>query len=145
MAPSATSPTIPTADSLTFPTSNNTSSSLNAPSFHGYDHITWYVGNARQAATFYNTRFGFHTVAYRGLETGSRYVASHVVANGSIRFVLTSPIKSYMNLSEDEPISAEERSLLKEIHQHLEKHGDAGKPSAVYCPQSSGTGTLTSL
>jgi len=125
MAPSATSILTPT--SLTFPTSNSTPSSLGTPDFHGYDHITWYVGNAKQAASFYTTRLGFYTIAYKGLETGSRYIASHVVANGTIRFVLTSPIKAYTELSEDEPISPEERRLLKEIYQHLEKHGDAVK------------------
>jgi len=129
MAPSATS-TILTPTSLTFPTSNNTASSLDTPNFRGYDHITWYVGNAKQAASFYTTRLGFYTIAYKGLETGSRYIASHVVANGNIRFVLTSAIKSHTALDDDEPISYEERSLLKEIHQHLEKHGDAVKDVA---------------
>lgn len=100
------------------------------PNFHGYDHITWYVGNAKQAASYYTTRLGFDTIAYRGLETGSRYIASHVVANGSIRFVLTSPIKSYTSIGEDEPISPQDRELLKDIYQHLEKHGDAVKDVA---------------
>jgi 4-hydroxyphenylpyruvate dioxygenase len=52
------------------------------------------------------------------------------VANGKVRFNLTSPLKSYTNLSEDEPISREDRQLLKEIYQHLEKHGDAVKDVA---------------
>jgi 4-hydroxyphenylpyruvate dioxygenase len=128
MAPSAITPSILTPTSVTFPTSNHTSSALDGqPNFHGYDHITWYVGNAKQAASYYTTRLGFYTIAYKGLETGSRYIASHVVANGKIRFVLTSPLKSYTALDGDEPISSEERSLLKEIYQHLERHGDAVK------------------
>jgi 4-hydroxyphenylpyruvate dioxygenase len=102
----------------------------NTPNFHGYDHITWYVGNAKQAASYYTTRLGFYTIAYKGLETGSRYIASHVVANGDIRFVLTSPLKSYTALADNEPISNEERQLLKEIYQHLERHGDAVKDVA---------------
>lgn len=61
--------------------------------YRGYDHVHWYVGNAKQAAAFYVTRFGFREIAYRGLETGSRTVASHVVENGRVRFVLTSPIR----------------------------------------------------
>lgn len=131
MAPSATSPSVLTPTSLTFPTSDHTSGAVSdLPNFHGYDHITWYVGNAKQAASYYTTRLGFYTIAYKGLETGSRYIASHVVANGSIRFVLTSPIKSYTCLDEDEPITPEERQLLKEIYQHLEKHGDAVKDVA---------------
>ncbi len=131
MAPSAVTPPILTPTSLKFPTTNNTASEVNgAPNFHGYNHITWYVGNAKQAASYYTTRLGFYTIAYKGLETGSRYIASHVVANGNIRFVLTSPIKSHTSLDSDEPISSEERSLLKEIYQHLENHGDAVKDVA---------------
>ena len=131
MAPSAIALPVLTPTSLTFPTSSNTASSLDSkPNFHGYDHITWYVGNAKQAASYYTTRLGFYTIAYKGLETGSRYIASHVIANGKIRFVLTSPLKSYTALDEDEPISSEERSLLKDIYQHLERHGDAVKDVA---------------
>ena len=131
MAPSAISPTILTPSTVTFPTSNNTAAALDGvPNFHGYDHVTWYVGNAKQAASYYTTRLGFYTVAYKGLETGSRYVASHVVANGNIRFVLTSPLRSHTDLADDEPISPEERKLLKDIHEHLEKHGDAVKDVA---------------
>ncbi|KAH7370745.1 4-hydroxyphenylpyruvate dioxygenase-like protein [Rhexocercosporidium sp. MPI-PUGE-AT-0058] len=135
MAPSRLSPepspSILSPTSLSFPTAQNTSGAVDGtPNFHGYDHITWYVGNAKQAASFYTTRLGFYTIAYKGLETGSRYIASHVVANGNVRFVLTSPIKSYSCLDGDEPISLEERSLLKEIYAHLEKHGDAVKDVA---------------
>lgn len=131
MAPSAIDPPVISSTSLSFPTSNNTASAVSeGPNFHGYDHITWYVGNAKQAASYYTTRLGFYTIAYKGLETGSRYIASHVVANGDIRFVLTSPIKSYTALEKDEPISAADRTLLKEIYQHLEKHGDAVKDVA---------------
>lgn len=131
MSPSAITPPILTPTSITFPTSTHTSSAVNGtPNFHGYDHITWYVGNAKQAASYYTTRLGFWTIAYKGLETGSRYIASHVVANGDIRFVLTSPLKSYSCLAEDEPISIEDRLLLKDIYGHLEKHGDAVKDVA---------------
>lgn len=128
MAPSAIDPPVLTSSSFSFPTVNYGSGTVEgAPNFHGYDHITWYVGNAKQAASYYTTRLGFYTIAYKGLETGSRYIASHVVANGKIRFILTSPIKSYTQLSEDEPISEADRTLLKEIYEHLEKHGDAVK------------------
>jgi 4-hydroxyphenylpyruvate dioxygenase len=133
MSPSAISTSIISQDSITFPTRDGTAASLDTqdtPNFHGYDHITWYVGNAKQAASYYCTRLGFSTLAYRGLETGSRYIASHVVANGAIRFVLTSPLRSASSLSDDEPISTEERTLLEEIYDHLEKHGDAVKDVA---------------
>ncbi|QSZ32786.1 hypothetical protein DSL72_002365 [Monilinia vaccinii-corymbosi] len=130
MAPSAVTPPILSPNSLTFPTTTNTNSSLSTPNFHGYDHITWYVGNAKQAASYYCTRLGFENIAYKGLETGSRYIASHVVANGKIRFVLTSPVKAYSGLKDDEPISEKDKELLKEIYEHLEKHGDAVKDVA---------------
>lgn len=134
MAPSAIAPPVLTPTQITFPTIENTTGAVGGddglPNFHGYDHITWYVGNAKQAASYYTTRLGFYTVAYRGLETGSRYIASHVVANGNIRFVLTSPIRAYSTLDGDEPISSEERSQLREIYAHLEKHGDAVKDVA---------------
>ncbi|ROT39386.1 4-hydroxyphenylpyruvate dioxygenase [Sodiomyces alkalinus F11] len=100
------------------------------PNFRGYDHVTWWVGNAKQAAAYYNTLFGFKTVAYKGLETGSRYITSYVVANEGVRFVFTSPIRSHVHLPEDEPISKSDRALLAEIHAHLEKHGDAVKDVA---------------
>ena len=98
--------------------------------FNGYDHITWWVGNAKQVASYYNSVFGFKTLAYRGLETGSRYIASYVVGNSDVRFVFTSPIRSHRYLPENEPISPEEKDLLREIHEHLEKHGDAVKDVA---------------
>lgn len=100
------------------------------PSFNGYDHVTWWVGNAKQAASYYSTLFGMKPVAYRGLETGSRYFTSHVVANNNVRFVFTSPIRSLAYLPEDEPITPEEKRLLGEMHAHLERHGDAVKDVA---------------
>lgn len=103
---------------------------LSSPVFQGYDHITWWVGNAKQAASYYTTLFGFQLVAYRGLETGSRYVASYVVSNGHVRFVFSSPLRSLKHLPKDEPISDKEYSLLKEMHEHLECHGDAVKDVA---------------
>ncbi len=58
----------------------------------GWDHIEFYVGNARQAAHFYRTCFGFDIIAYSGLETGNRQTASYVLSQGNIRFVLTSAL-----------------------------------------------------
>lgn len=98
-------------------------------SYRGYDHVHWYVGNAKQAATFYVTRLGFERVAYRGLETGCRHICSHVVRNGDITFVLTSPLRS-LNPAKIATLSKEEQQLLAEIHAHLEKHGDAVKDVA---------------
>ncbi len=56
----------------------------------GYDHIEFYVGNARQAAHFYDKTFGFQPIARAGLETGVRDRASYVMEQGNIRFVLSS-------------------------------------------------------
>ena len=57
-----------------------------------FDHLEFYVGNAKQAAGFYETFFGFTNTAYRGLDTGSRKVASYVMEQGSIRFVLSTAL-----------------------------------------------------
>lgn len=100
------------------------------PSFNGYDHVTWWVGNAKQAASYYSTLFGMKPVAYRGLETGSRYFTSHVVSNNDVRFVFTSPIRSLAHLPEGELIAPEDEKLLGEMHAHLERHGDAVKDVA---------------
>ncbi|CAK7234801.1 hypothetical protein SCUCBS95973_009056 [Sporothrix curviconia] len=118
------------------------SAGAGAPIFHGYDHVTWWVGNAKQAANYYSTLFGLPTFAYRGLETGSRYFASYAVGHhqgggavdsaindeqDNVCFVFTSPIRSYRHLPDDEPISDADRALLREMHDHLERHGDAVK------------------
>ncbi|MEO1404171.1 MAG: 4-hydroxyphenylpyruvate dioxygenase [Cyanobacteria bacterium J06635_1] len=58
----------------------------------GLDHLEFYVGNAKQAAYFYEHQFGFTQTAFRGLETGDRKTASYVMEQGAIRFVLTSAI-----------------------------------------------------
>lgn len=53
------------------------------------DHIELWVGNAYQAAQFWQRTFGFRRVAYSGLETGNRRTASHVLQQGKIRLVVT--------------------------------------------------------
>ena len=73
----------------------------------GFDHLEFYVGNAKQASVFYSTYFGFNRVAYCGLETGERKKTSYVLEQGDIRFVISSA------LSPNHPIS---RSVLE--------HGD---------------------
>jgi len=78
--------------------------------FHGFDHIRLWVGNAKQAASYYCTRFGFHRVLYRGLENGSRNVVSHVVQKNGIYLVFDSPLN---------PTSEEDA-----MGKHLRVHGD---------------------
>ena len=90
--------------------------------------MTWYVGNSKQTASYYVTRMGFSVVAYRGLETGSRLVASHVVSNGAATFVLVSPIRALSDLDPNTPLL--ERKLLEEVYRHLAQHGDGIKDVA---------------
>lgn len=93
--------------------------------YRGYDNVHWYVGNAKQAAAFYVARMGFRRIAYRGLETGSRAVASHVVSNGNVVFMFTSPLHAPDSKSAN--LSKGDKILLREIHDHLTAHGDAVK------------------
>jgi len=58
----------------------------------GMDHAEFYVGNAKQAAFFYEKAFGFTNVGYSGLETGNRETASYVMEQGKIRLVLTTAL-----------------------------------------------------
>jgi 4-hydroxyphenylpyruvate dioxygenase len=81
----------------------------------GTDHIEFYVGNAKQAAFFYQKAFGFKCVAYRGPETGCRDTCSYVLQQGKIRFVLTSA------LAPDHF-----------INDHVRKHGDGVKVLALW-------------
>lgn len=127
MAPSAVSPTIGTGTQAAALPSTPGSSASN-PNFQGYDHVTWYVGNAKQTASYYVTRMGFKYVAYRGLETGSRSIASWVVSNGQATFVLTSPLRGSGFEAKD--ISLADKKLLMEIHEHINIHGDAVKDVA---------------
>jgi len=66
----------------------------------GIDHIEFYVGNARQAAHFYSSGFGYRVVGYAGPETGVRDRASYVLEQGASRLVLTTP------LDPDSPIAS---------------------------------------
>ena len=56
------------------------------------DHLELHVGNAKQAAVFYASAFGFTPAAYRGLETGHRDTASYLMQQGDIRLVLTTAL-----------------------------------------------------
>jgi 4-hydroxyphenylpyruvate dioxygenase len=80
----------------------------------GFDHVEFYVGNAKQAAYFYSHAFGFTPVAYSGLETGVRDRASYVLAQGDIRLVFTTALQP------DHPIS-----------EHVRLHGDGVKVVAL--------------
>lgn len=60
---------------------------------NGTDYVEFYVGNAKQAAYFYQSAFGFQPVAFSGLETGRTDTASYVLRQGKVTFVLTGSLK----------------------------------------------------
>ena len=129
MAPSAIGPTVIASNGAMSPLiSSGTTVTGPDRGYRGYDHVTWYVGNAKQAAAYYTTRMGFRVRARRGLETGSRNVASWVISNGRATFVLTSPIRS--SAEHDTSSSAVEDAELQAIHTHWNKHGDGVKDVA---------------
>uniref|UniRef100_A0AAY4EMU7 4-hydroxyphenylpyruvate dioxygenase n=1 Tax=Denticeps clupeoides TaxID=299321 RepID=A0AAY4EMU7_9TELE len=82
--------------------------------FVKFHHVTFWVGNAKQAAVFYCDKMGFEPFAYKGLETGSREVVSHVVKQDKILFVF----ESALNPGNEE------------MGEHLVKHGDGVKDIA---------------
>ena len=82
---------------------------------NGTDYLELYVSNAKQAAHFYKTAFGFQSFAYKGLETGCRDYQSYVLAQDKIRLILTSPLRSGT-----------------EVGQHIDKHGDGVKVVAFW-------------
>ncbi|MEP7268458.1 MAG: 4-hydroxyphenylpyruvate dioxygenase [Saprospiraceae bacterium] len=80
----------------------------------GTDFVELYVGNAKQAAHYYKTAFGFQDLAYAGMETGVQDYASYVLQQDKIRLVLTTPLKS-----------------TSVMQSHIAKHGDGVKVIAL--------------
>jgi len=80
----------------------------------GTDYVEFYVGNAKQAAHFYKTAFGFQSLAYAGPETGVRDKASYVITQNKLTFVLTTPLKTDNVIAD-----------------HIYKHGDGVKYLAL--------------
>src|SRR3569833_1842783 len=60
----------------------------------GTDYVEFYVGNAKQAAHYYMSAFGFQAIAYAGPETGVKDKASYVVRQNKLTFVLTTPLRA---------------------------------------------------
>ncbi|MCE2885612.1 MAG: 4-hydroxyphenylpyruvate dioxygenase [Planctomycetaceae bacterium] len=56
------------------------------------DHVRFYVGNAKQAAFFYASAFGFQVEQIADLTTGSRDRAMYLLTQGNIRIVLESAL-----------------------------------------------------
>jgi len=82
---------------------------------NGTDYVEFWVGNAKQAAHFYQAGFGFQLVGYRGPETGTRDRASYLLQQSKIRLVLTSALGPE-----------------GEIAQHVHKHGDGVRDIALW-------------
>lgn len=80
----------------------------------GTDYVEFYVGNARQAAHFYKTAFGFQSLAYAGPETGIKDRASYVLRQHKLTFVFTTPLRSQNPMAD-----------------HIYKHGDGVKILAL--------------
>jgi len=80
----------------------------------GTDYVEFYVGNAKQAAHFYKTSFGFQSLAYAGPETGVKDKVSYVIRQNKLTFMFTTPLKK------DNPIA-----------EHIHKHGDGVKVLAL--------------
>jgi 4-hydroxyphenylpyruvate dioxygenase len=90
---------------------NNTTDFL---PLQGTDYVEFYVGNAKQAAHFYKTAFGFQSLAYAGPETGMKDKVSYVIRQHKLTFVLTTPLRT------GNPIA-----------DHIYKHGDGVKVLAL--------------
>jgi len=92
---------------------NGNGSKNGFPHFNGFDYVELYTGNAKQAAHFFNTAFGFKPVAFAGLETGWRDRVSIVMQQRDVNLVLTAPLV---------PES--------EVAAHVLEHGDGVKDVA---------------
>src|SRR5438552_15310428 len=92
----------------------------------GTDYIDVYVGNARQAAHFYKTAFGFQSLAYSGPETGTKEKASYAIRQNNLTLVLTTPIRP------NNPIAA-----------HVYTHGDGVKALALIVEDATAAWVVT--
>jgi 4-hydroxyphenylpyruvate dioxygenase len=81
---------------------------------NGTDYIEFYVGNAKQAAHYYKTAFGYQSLAYAGPETGLKDRVSYVLQQGKVRLMLTTALSSK-----------------HEIAEHVKAHGDGVKILAL--------------
>lgn len=99
---------------------NSTAATINVPAstdflpLQGTDYVEFYVGNAKQAAHYYKTAFGFQSLAYAGPETGVKDRVSYVINQNKLTFVLTTPLKAGNAIAD-----------------HIYKHGDGVKVLAL--------------
>ena len=99
----------------------NTTTSNDFLPLQGTDYVEFYVGNAKQAAHYYMSAFGFQALAYAGPETGMKEKASYVIRQHKLTFVLTTPLKGG-----------------NEIADHIYKHGDGVKMLALRVNDAAG-------
>ncbi|HET7129732.1 MAG TPA: VOC family protein, partial [Gaiellaceae bacterium] len=85
----------------------------------GWDHVELWVGNAKQAAYYYEHAFGFHCTAYAGPETGVRDRASYVLEQNDLRLVVSSSLRRG-----------------HEIGEFASLHGDGVKDIALRVPDA---------
>ncbi|HQR94127.1 MAG: 4-hydroxyphenylpyruvate dioxygenase [Bacteroidetes bacterium 24-39-8] len=89
---------------------SNHTSQIDFLPLQGTDYVEFYVGNAKQAAHFYKTAFGFQSLAYAGPETGMKERVSYVVRQHKLTFVFTTSLRTD-----------------NEIADHVYQHGDGIK------------------
>lgn len=100
------------------PSAKQAASLEGAPDFlpiNGTDYVEFYVGNAKQAAHYYASAFGFRIIGYRGPETGVRDRASYLLQQQKIRFVLTAPLSTDGFIAD-----------------HVHRHGDGVRDIALW-------------
>lgn len=95
-------------------TKKSTGSETDFLPLQGTDYVEFYVGNAKQAAHYYKTAFGFQDLAYAGPETGVKDRASYAIRQHKLTFVLTTPLKGGNAIAD-----------------HVYKHGDGVKVLAL--------------
>src|SRR5258707_14302042 len=100
--------------STTFATRTKQNTSTDFLPLEGTDYVEFYVGNAKQAAHYYMTAFGFQALAYAGPETGVKDRASYAVRQNKLTLVLTTPIRAN-----------------NEIADHIYTHADGVKALAL--------------
>jgi 4-hydroxyphenylpyruvate dioxygenase len=86
----------------------------------GTDYVEFWVGNAKQAAHFYISAFGFQPLAYSGPETGDREKVSYAVRQNKLTFVLTTPLRANNGIAD-----------------HIYKHGDGVRSLSLRVPDAS--------
>ncbi|HMC99931.1 MAG TPA: VOC family protein, partial [Ferruginibacter sp.] len=101
-------------ETISISSATNTNTTTDFLPLQGTDYVEFYVGNAKQAAHFYKTAFGFQSLAYAGPETGMRDKVSYVIRQNKLTFVLTTPLQT------ENPIA-----------DHIYKHGDGVKVIAL--------------